>query len=70
MSETASSMNSQLPETLKALSLPTPTKKRRRELTNAQRTEIREFFFHDLNRKPSQKKIIQWFENEHYHTLI
>jgi hypothetical protein len=33
------------------------------------RAEIRDFFFHDPNRKPSQKEIIQWFENEHYHTL-
>jgi hypothetical protein len=70
MSETASSIDPQLPETSKALiPLPKPTKKRRRKLTNTQRTEIREFFFHDSNRKPSQKEIIQWFENEHYHTL-
>jgi hypothetical protein len=66
MSETASSMDSQLPETSNALiPLPKPTKKRRWELTNAQR----EFFFHDPSRNPSQKKFIQWFENEHYHTL-
>jgi hypothetical protein len=70
MSETASSMDPQLPETSKALiPLPKPTKKRRRELTNTQRVEIREFFSHDPDRKPSQKEIIQWFENEHYHTL-
>jgi hypothetical protein len=70
MSETASSIDLQLPETSKALiPLPKPTKKRRRELSNAQRAEIREFFFHDPNRKPSQKEIIQWFESEHYHTL-
>jgi hypothetical protein len=70
MSETTSSMDSQLPETSKPLiPLPKATKKRRRELTNAQRAEIREFFFHDPSQKPSQKDIIQWFENEHYHTL-
>ena len=44
MYEIACSMESQLPETSKALiPLPKPTKKRRRELTNAQRAEIREF---------------------------
>ena len=65
-----SSMDPRLPETSKALiPPPKPTRKRRRELTNTQRAEIREFFFHDPNRKPSQKGIIQWFENEHYHTL-
>src|SRR5271155_1437662 len=65
-----SSMDSQLPETSKTLiPLPKSTKKRRRELTNAQHAEIRDFCFHDPNRKPSQKEIIQWFENEHYHTL-
>ena len=70
MSETTSSMDSRLPETSKPpIPLPEPTKKRRRELTNTQRAEIHEFFFHDPNRKPSQKEIIQWFENEHYHTL-
>ena len=41
-------MDSQLPETSNALiPLPKLTKKRRRELTNTQRAEIREFFFHD-----------------------
>ena len=70
MSETTSSMDPQLPETSNTLiPLPKPMKKRRRELSNAQRAEIREFFFHDPNRKPSQKEIIQWFENEHFHTL-
>jgi hypothetical protein len=60
MSETASSMDPQLPETSKALiPLPKPTKKRRRELTNTHRAEIREFFLHDPDRKSSQKEIIQ-----------
>jgi hypothetical protein len=53
-------MDSQLPETSKAhIPLPKPTKKRRRELTNTQRAEIRDFFFHDPNRKPNQKEIVQ-----------
>jgi hypothetical protein len=56
MSETASSMDLQLPETSKALiPLPKPTKKRRRDLTNTQRAEIREFFFHDPIKNPARK---------------
>jgi hypothetical protein len=59
MPETTSIMDLQLPETLNTLiHLPKPTKKRRRELTNVKRAEIREFFFHDPNQKLNQKKII------------
>lgn len=44
------------------------SKKRRRELSNAQRAEIRKHAFSNAT-KPSQKEIIQWFEEKHYHTI-
>jgi hypothetical protein len=50
ISEMTSSMDLQLSETSKTLIiLLKPTKKRRRELINTQRGEIRDFFFHDPN---------------------
>ena len=51
-------------------STPPPNpKKRRCELSNAQKAEIQKYFFDDSNNKPSQKEIIQWFEEKHYHKL-
>ena len=60
---------SPFPTTLTAPVSPPKVKKRRRELTNAHRVEIRQFFYDNSHTKPSQKEVIQWFEKEHYHTL-
>ena len=69
-------MSDSIPNTNSTLStsLPSPisapkSKKRRRELSNAQRAEIRKYFYDDSNNKPSQKQVIQWFEEKHYHKL-
>src|SRR5271156_2005810 len=48
--------------------IPSTSKKRRRELSNVQRAEIRNHFFNNAA-KPSQREIVQWFEETHYHTL-
>jgi len=48
---------------------PPKTKKRRRELTNTERVEIRQFYYDDSRVRPSQKEVIQWFKKERYHTL-
>jgi Fission yeast centromere protein N-terminal domain len=54
--------------------VPTPvpsseSKKRRRELSNAQRAEIRRHFYDNSDSKPTQKQLILWFKEKHYHTL-
>jgi hypothetical protein len=69
MPETTSETTTPLSMTLTAPASPPKTKKRRRELTNAERVEIRQFFNDESHTKPSQKEVIQWFEKEHYYTL-
>ena len=69
MPETTSETTIPLPMTLAAPASPPRAKKRRRELTNAQRVEIRQFFYDESHAKPSQKEVIEWFEKQHYHTL-
>src|SRR5271154_418831 len=69
MSDNVPDANSHLSKTLTIpISSPKP-KKRRRELSNAQRAEIRRYFYDDSNNKPSQNQIIQWFEEKYYHKL-
>jgi Fission yeast centromere protein N-terminal domain len=48
---------------------PPKSKKRRRELSNAQRAEIRRYFYDNSDSKPTQKQLILWFEEKHYHAL-
>ena len=69
MSANALDADSNLPKTLTLLISPPKPKKRRRELSNAQRAEIRRYFYDDSNNKPSQKELIQWFKEKHYHKL-
>jgi hypothetical protein len=69
MSDNVPDANSHLTKTLTIPISPPKPKKRRRELSNAQRAEIRRYFYDDSNNKPSQKQLIQWFEEKHYHKL-
>jgi len=67
--ETDTSTTSTTPPSLPPTSvIPSTSKKRRRELSNAHRAEIRKHFFSNAI-KPSQREIIQWFEEKNYHTL-
>ena len=68
MSDNVSDTNSRLPEALAIPISPKP-KKRRHELSNAQRAEIRRDFYDNSNDKLSQKQLIEWFEGKHYHKL-
>src|SRR2546423_1074146 len=61
----ASTMSDYVPDTRSALPATLPTrlspprpKKRRRELSNAQRAEVRHHFYHSLSPKPTQKELI------------
>jgi hypothetical protein len=70
MSENLSIMVSDLPMTPQTPTpLPQTSKSRRGELSNAQIAEIRRYFYEDSNNTPSQKQVIQWFEEKHYHKL-
>src|SRR5271155_5805461 len=69
MSDNVPDANSALPASLTIPISPPKSKKRRRELSNAQRAEIRRYFYDDSNNKPSQKQLIEWFEEKHYHKL-
>ena len=68
MSGTTLDTSSQLPARIVPTS-PPKTKKPRRELTNTERVDIRQFYYDDSRVRPSQKEVIQWFEREHYYTL-
>jgi Fission yeast centromere protein N-terminal domain len=70
MPETTSETTTLLPTTPTAPASPPKAKKRRRELTDAQRVEIRQFFYDESHAKLSQNEAIQWFEKQNYHTLI
>jgi len=61
-------ISSQLPTRTTPTS-PPKTKKRRRELINTERVDIRQFYYDDSRVRPSQKEVIQWFEREHYYIL-
>src|SRR2546423_3797394 len=77
MPEIASTSNSELPQSNPEpprthtipISPPRPSKKPRRQLSNAQRAEIRRYFYDDSNTKPTQNQVIQWFETKYYHKL-
>jgi len=68
MSGTTPDTSSHIP-TRTAPTSPPKTKKRRRELTNTELVEIRQFYYDDSRVRPSQKEVIQWFKKERYHTL-
>jgi Fission yeast centromere protein N-terminal domain len=62
-------MPDDLPDAGPALPTAVPTfipslkpKKRRRELSNAQRAEIRRYFYDNSDSKLTQKQLILWFE--------
>ena len=69
MSTNISNTSSALPTSVPLPKSPPKLKKRRREVSNAQRAEIRKYFYDDSNNKPSQKQVIQWFKENHYHKL-
>src|SRR2546423_13591578 len=77
MPEIASTSNSELPQSNPEpprthtipISPPRPSKKPRRQLSNAQRAEIRRYFYDDSNTKPTRNQVIQWFETKYYHKL-
>ena len=58
MSDYVPDTRSALPATLPTRLSPPRPKKRRRELSNAQRAEIRHHFYHSLSPKPTQKELI------------
>jgi hypothetical protein len=58
MSNNVPDTNSYLPKTLIIPISPPKPKKRRRELSNTQRAEIRRYFYDNSNNKLSQKQLI------------
>jgi Fission yeast centromere protein N-terminal domain len=69
MPDDVSDATSTLPATLPTCLSPPKPKKRRRELSNAQRADIRQQFYHNPSPKPTQNQLIQWFEEKHYYKL-